>query len=101
MQIASTTTLLLIWQVGSSVQSSYCTDFSHHIFHIIGSMVVQWHCHNTKVSLFSGSLPQSKDVHVGLIGDYKLVVGVDASMNSCLSVCLCGRLVVYTLPLAL
>ena len=37
---------------------------------------------------YSGFLPQSKDMHVRLIGDSKLPVGVIESVRGCL--CMCG-----------
>merc|ERR1712035_232177 len=39
------------------------------------------------LSGFSGFLPQSKDMHVRLIGDSKLPVGVNVSVSGCLSMC--------------
>lgn len=39
------------------------------------------------LSRFSGFLPQSKDMQVGLIGDSKLVADVSVRMNGCLQLC--------------
>ncbi len=38
-------------------------------------------------SLLVGFLPQSKDVQVRLLGDFKLPLGVNVSLNGCLSIC--------------
>merc|ERR1712035_185044 len=39
------------------------------------------------LSGYSGFLPQSKDMHVRLIGDSKLSVGVNVRVNGCSSLC--------------
>lgn len=38
-------------------------------------------------SRYSCFLPQSRDIKVGLIGDSKLPVGVNVSVNGCLPLC--------------
>jgi len=46
--------------------------------------------HAWVLSRYSGFLPLAKNMHVRLIGDSKLTLGVSVSVDGWLSRCLCG-----------
>ncbi len=54
----------------------------------VGPVCMEFACSLMSVlvpSGYSGFVPQSKDMQVGLIGDCKLPVGMNVSVNGCLS----------------